>query len=91
MTQPASLSTAETLKRLILETFNLQDLDLADFDDEALLFGPQGIGLDSLDAVELVILIQKNFGVQIRDMKESRVLFRSVGTLARHIDAQRTA
>jgi len=85
------MSTCETLKALIKESLNLEDLELADFHDDALLFGPDGIGLDSLDAVELVILVQKHFGVQIRDMEESRAIFRSVATLAAYIDAQRQA
>lgn len=83
------MQTKETLKTLIKDTLHLDDLQLADFEDNALLFGPDGIGLDSLDAVELVIIVQKHFGVQIRNMDESRAIFRSVKTLAEFIDAQR--
>lgn len=89
MTIETPLSTCRKLKSLIKESLNLEDLALEDFQEDALLFGPEGIGLDSLDAVELVVLIQKHFGVQIRDMEESRLIFRSVKTLADHIDAAR--
>lgn len=85
------MQTKDTLKTLIIDTLHLEDLDLASFGDDTLLFDPDGIGLDSLDAVELVIIVQKHFGVQIRDMDESRVIFRSVKTLADYIEAQRTA
>lgn len=84
------MDTKETLKVLIKQSLNLEDLDLADFGDDAFLFGPEGIGLDSLDAVELVILVQKHFGVQIKDMEESRTIFRSVRTLADYVDSKRT-
>lgn len=85
------METKDKLKALIKEALHLEDLDLADFEDDALLFGPDGIGLDSLDAVELVILVQKHFGVQIKDMQESRAIFQSVRTLADYVDAHRTA
>lgn len=85
------MQTRVTLKALIKETLHLEDLDLEDFGDDVPLFGPDGIGLDSLDAVELVIIVQKHFGVQIRNMDESRTIFRSVKTLADYIDAQRSS
>ncbi len=79
------MDTRQHLKSLIKVELNLEDLDLADFHDDLPLFR-EGVGLDSLDAVELVILVQKHFGVQIRDLEESRQIFRSVATLADHID-----
>ena len=50
------------------------------------IFGDEGLGLDSLDAVELVILIQKHFGVQIKDMAKGREVFQSINTLAAFIE-----
>ena len=70
----------EKLKTILIEGMNLEELTPADIDDDAPLFG-EGIGLDSLDAVELVVLLQKHFGVVIRDMEEGRTAFQSVNAL----------
>ncbi|MBP1627415.1 MAG: acyl carrier protein [Holophagaceae bacterium] len=84
------MPTAEALKRLIKTELNLEDLEVEDIHEDMPLFG-EGVGLDSLDAVELVMLVQKHFGVEIRDMEESRVIFASVRTLADFIDLKRSA
>ena len=73
------------LKKMIIEELRLPDLTPDDIEDDAPLFG-EGIGLDSLDAVELVVLVQKQFGVQIADMEEGRTAFQSVNTLAAFIE-----
>lgn len=62
-------------------------LDGPEFDDGAPLFG-ESLGLDSLDAVELVILIKKHFGVEIPDMEESKTAFASLNALAAYIDSR---
>ena len=84
------METKEALKRLIKTELNLEDLELEAFGDDMPLF-VEGLGLDSLDAVELVILVQKHFGVEIQDMGESRAAFASVRTLADFIDRKRAA
>jgi len=72
------------LKKVIVEELKLQGKKPEDIKDEEPLFG-EGLGLDSLDAVELVVLVHKHFGVQIADMDEGREVFRSINSLASFI------
>jgi acyl carrier protein len=72
------------LKEIIVNDLKLPDVKPEDINDTDALFG-DGLGLDSLDAVELVVLIQKTFGVQIEDMEEGRKAFSSIQALAEFI------
>lgn len=62
----------------------LDELDPAKIKDDEILFG-EGLGLDSLDAVEIVVLLQRHFNLQIKDMSEGRAVFHSIDTLSRYI------
>lgn len=84
-----AISTTE-LKSKIIEALNLQDVTPEQIDDEAPLFGA-GLGLDSIDALELVVMLEKNYGIVIKDIEEGRPAFRSVRTLADFIEARRTS
>lgn len=83
------VSTHE-LKSKIIEALKLQDITPEQIDDDAPLFGT-GLGLDSIDALELVVLLEKEYGIVIKDIEEGRPAFRSARTLADFIEAKRPA
>lgn len=72
------------LKELLVSSLSLEELKPEDIKDDEILFG-EGLGLDSLDAVEIVVLLQRNFGLNVKDMNQGKKIFYSVDTLARYI------
>ncbi len=76
------------LKNEIIEVLNLEGMKPEDIDDEAPLFG-EGLGLDSIDALELIVLMEKNYGIKLKDPNEGKAIFRSVKTMAEYIEANR--
>jgi acyl carrier protein len=75
----------EKLKNIIIKELNLEDVRPEDIEDDAPLFG-EGLELDSLDAVELVVQVQKHFGVEIKDIEEGRLAFQSINALRQFIE-----
>ena len=72
------------LKDMIIEELHLEDLNPGNIDDDAPLFG-EGLGLDSLDALQLAVAVEEHFGVRINDETEGRSAFSSVAALAKFI------
>lgn len=79
------------IKTLLIEGLNLDEITPADIDPDADLFGDDGLGLDSVDALEIVMEIERQFGVQIKDDEASRAILRSVRSLAAHVHANSAA
>lgn len=78
------------IKELIIDSLGLEDITADDIGDDMALFGDDGLGLDSVDALELGLAIQKKFGLQMEsDSSQLREYFFSVNTLANYIQSKR--
>ncbi|MBS1690177.1 MAG: acyl carrier protein [Bacteroidetes bacterium] len=73
-----------TLKQQIIDSLNLQGMKPEDIDDNAPLFG-EGLGLDSIDSLELMVLLERNYGIKIEDAREGRKILQSVQSMAEYI------
>lgn len=79
----------EDLKKHIIEQLNLEDIQVADISDDALLFSTDGIGLDSIDALELIVLLEKFYGIQVTNPEEGKEAFLTINTMADYIEKKR--
>ena len=79
----------QQLKKEIIEALNLVDITPDDIDDNASLFG-EGLGLDSIDALELIVLMEKNYGIRLQDPNQGKEIFKSVAVMADYIAKNRT-
>lgn len=77
-----------TLKEQIIEVLNLEDLTVADIDAEAPLFG-EGLGLDSIDALELIVLLEREYGIKLSNPTEGKEIFKSVASIADFVSKNR--
>jgi len=77
------------LKEKIIEQLNLEDLSVEEISDSEPLFG-EGLGLDSIDALELIVMLDKDYGIKLADPKEGRKIFESIDTMATYIAANRS-
>ena len=81
--------TEQKVKEIIVSSLDLEDVSPSDIDAEAPLFG-EGLGLDSIDALELGMAIKREFGIAFsKDPADNKRIFRSVRTLAEYIEGQK--
>ncbi len=78
------------LKRQIIEALNLKHLKPEDIGDDQPLF-VEGLGLDSIDALELIVLLQQHYGIKLANPQEGPKIFKSVKTIAEYIQANKAA
>ena len=77
------------LKNELIKVLNLEGVKPEDIGDDSELFGG-GLGLDSIDALELSVLLEKNYGIKLKDPAQGKEIFKSVRTMAEYVRAHRT-
>jgi acyl carrier protein len=75
----------EDLKKQIIEQLNLEEVTPSDIADDSALFDDSGLGLDSIDALELIVLLEKYHGIQVTNPEEGKEAFKTVSTMADYI------
>jgi len=78
--------TSEAFKSVLIKYLNLEDISPDDINDSDALFGDDGLGLDSVDSIELVLAIEKEYGVKITDSTLYETIFASVQNLLNYIN-----
>ena len=76
------------LKKQIIEVLNLEEMTPENIDTDSPLFG-EGLGLDSIDALELIVLLEKKYGIRLANPAEGKAIFKSVGTIADFVSKNR--
>ncbi len=79
----------EQLKAQLIEQLNLEDITPDEIDSSEPLFG-DGLGLDSIDALEIIVLLEKEYGIKLEDPKKGKDVFQSIDSLAAYITAHRS-
>lgn len=77
------------LKERIIDALNLEEMTPEDIDADAPLFGEDGLGLDSIDALELIVMIEKNYGIKLANPAEGKAIFTNVATIADFVSKNR--
>ena len=79
----------DELKAKIIEQLNLEDLQPDEIDNSAPLFGDDGLGLDSIDALEFIVLLEQHYGIKISDPAQGKEIFYSIDSLADYVEKHR--
>lgn len=78
----------DELKEAIIDALNLEEMSTDDIDENADLFG-DGLGLDSIDALELIVLLEKKYGIKLADPSAGKEIFKNVSTIADFVSKNR--
>ena len=78
--------TTEDLKVKLIDGLGLEDIEVDEIGDDMALFGDDGLGLDSVDAIEITLIVEKEFGVKIKDAGEESGVFSTPNTLVAYIN-----
>lgn len=76
------------LKEEIIEVLNLEDMTVEDIDENDALFG-EVLGLDSIDALELIVMLEKKYGIKLANPAAGKEIFKSVATIADYVSKNR--
>ncbi len=79
----------QKLKEQIIQFLNLTDKKPEDIKNDEPLFG-EGLGLDSIDSIELIVLLSREYGINIQDPKEGRKVLTDINTMADYVQQHRT-
>lgn len=79
----------QELKESLIEALNLEDITPEEIENDAPLFGDSGLCLDSIDALEIILILERNYGIRIANPAEGKQIFYSIQTLAEYISANR--
>lgn len=78
----------QELKEALISSLNLEDITAEEIVDEEPLFG-DGLGLDSIDALEIILILERNYGIRLTKPEEAKEIFYSIDTLADFIGKNR--
>jgi len=78
--------TTDVLKEKIIEGLNLEDIEASEISDSDPLFGDDGLGLDSVDAIELTLVVEKEFGVKVTNIADAETIFATAQSLCNYIN-----
>ena len=77
------------LKEKIIDALNLEEMTADDIDTDGALFG-EGLGLDSIDALELIVLMEKDYGIKLANPSDGKAIFKSIRSIAEYVSNHRT-
>lgn len=80
----------EELKEKIIKANNLEEMKPSDIADDEPLFDENGVGLDSIDALEIIVFLEKDYGIRIKDPRKGKEVFKNINTLADFVAKNRT-
>lgn len=79
------------IKEKLIESLHLEQVTLQDLDADAPLFGEDGIGLDSIDALEIIVMLEKNYGIRLKNVSEGKEIFKTIRSIAEYVTTHKVS